>query len=66
MVVNNTVKYKGCAGDRIMVCSVQSFVRDKRGELSSAKYIAHHYGSYLSCILSGINSNSSICKELCT
>ena len=39
MVVNNTVnKKEGCARDRIKVCSVQSYVKEERGELNSAKF----------------------------
>ena len=38
MVVNNTVKNEGCAKDRIQVCSVQSYVKNERGELNTAKY----------------------------
>ena len=38
MVVNNTVKNEGCANDKIKICSVQSYVKDERGDLNSAKY----------------------------
>jgi len=38
MVVNNTVKNEGCAKDRIQVCSVQSYVKNQRGELNVSKF----------------------------
>ena len=46
---------EGCANDKVKVCSVQSYVKNERGELNSAKY---------SPVVIGHDSNDIILKAV--